>query len=215
MRYFYIDFENRKVDGLNGISSLDENDIIKIYYSKDASTITFGLHRRLMESKAEIMYEKIDDAIKISVKNALDVLLLNDLNNFMKSADRNNEYFIVSEDKDYDKFVQEKQQQGFKIEKIAEIKNCHEIEKTAKVKTKQNKTEIAPKMSKEEQAFRSYLGRYMKEFKPYKEEIVKAYFAATKKNDFHNNLMSSLKDHDVVKQIYNCEYMKKYKNLLE
>lgn len=83
----------------------------------------------------------------------------------------------------------------------------------------EKKTASAPKesgkMSKEEQTFRSYLGRFMKEYKPYKEEIVSAYFSTSKKNDFHNALMSSLKDHDLVKAIYNCDAMKKYKALLQ
>ena len=79
-KYFLVDYENVKSEGLNGITSLTENDNVKIFYSKDAQTLTFGLHRRIMNAQANIDYIKIDNSIKSSLKNALDVILLSELN---------------------------------------------------------------------------------------------------------------------------------------
>ena len=53
MRFFYIDFENVKDRGLNGIAKLDAKDVVRIYYSEDANKMTFGTHRRIIESPAK------------------------------------------------------------------------------------------------------------------------------------------------------------------
>ena len=41
MKIFYIDFENVKDKGLNGIAKLHSEDVVRIYYSEDANKITF------------------------------------------------------------------------------------------------------------------------------------------------------------------------------
>lgn len=42
MKVFYIDFENVKDSGLNGIAKLSSEDVVRIYYSEDANKISFG-----------------------------------------------------------------------------------------------------------------------------------------------------------------------------
>jgi len=47
MNYFLIDYENVHVAGFEGITKLTDNDCVVIFYSENADTMTFGLHRRI------------------------------------------------------------------------------------------------------------------------------------------------------------------------
>ncbi len=97
MSYYLVDFENVKKDGLDGIHKLGEGDMVCIFYSKNADSITFDQHRRIMESKAEIDFCKVD----VGSKNALDFQLATQLGYLIanKSADT---YYIVSKDKGFE-----------------------------------------------------------------------------------------------------------------
>lgn len=106
MKIFYIDFENVKDSGLNGIAKLNSEDIVRIYYSEDANKMTFGTHRRIIESSARFEYARMRKDLK-GVKNALDIILMRDMSDRIveeKSAD----FYIVSNDGDYDNYVEEK-----------------------------------------------------------------------------------------------------------
>ena len=100
MNYFLMDYENVNVSGLNGITGLTENDSIIIFYSENANTLTFGMHRRINESNAEIKFQKVE----VKEKNALDFQLCSYLGYLIrdKMTEENlNNYFIVSNDKSY------------------------------------------------------------------------------------------------------------------
>lgn len=98
MNYFLVDYENVNVSGLDGVSKLTENDVVIIFYSENAETLTFGMHRRINESKAEIKFQKV----AVKEKNALDFQLCTYLGYLIRDtmAEENN-YFIVSNDKGY------------------------------------------------------------------------------------------------------------------
>lgn len=65
MNYFLIDYENVNVSGFDGLANLTENDAVILFYSENASTLTFGLHRRLNESKANLQFHKVESNKKI------------------------------------------------------------------------------------------------------------------------------------------------------
>ena len=69
----HIDFESVKDSGLNGIAKLNSEDIVRIYYSEDANKMTFGTHRRIIESPACFEYSRMRQDLK-GLKNALDVI---------------------------------------------------------------------------------------------------------------------------------------------
>ena len=71
MNYFLIDYENVNVSGFDGLSNLDDEDTIIVFYTENADTLTFGLHRRINDAKAVIQFQKVSSA----VKNALDFQL--------------------------------------------------------------------------------------------------------------------------------------------
>lgn len=97
MSIFLIDYENVNVDGFNGLSNCTENDQIKVFYTKGAETLTFGLHRRLSESKSKIDYFKVENGSK----NALDFQLSSYLG-YLIANNLNEKYYIVSKDKGYE-----------------------------------------------------------------------------------------------------------------
>ena len=101
MDYFLIDYENVNVAGFNGLSSLTENDTIFLFYSENADTLTFGLHKRINEAKATIQFQKVS----VKTKNALDFQLCSYLGFLIRDkmnngAEKNN-YYIVSNDQGY------------------------------------------------------------------------------------------------------------------
>ena len=101
MNYFLVDYENVNVSGFNGVSKLTENDVVVIFNSENAQTLTFGMHRRINESKAEIKFQKVN----VNEKNALDFQLCAYLGFLIRDKinDENveNIYYIVSNDKSY------------------------------------------------------------------------------------------------------------------
>lgn len=101
MSVFLVDYENVHVDGFNGLSNCSENDFIKIFYTKVADTLTFGLHRRLSETKAKIEYLKVENGSK----NALDFQLSSYLG-YLIAVNANDKYYIVSKDKGFEILTQ-------------------------------------------------------------------------------------------------------------
>lgn len=98
MNYFLVDYENVNVSGLDGIAKLTEGDSIIIFYSENANTLTFGMHRRINESKADIQFQKV----AVNEKNALDFQLCSYLGFLIHDTmTKENNYFVVSNDSSY------------------------------------------------------------------------------------------------------------------
>ena len=102
MNYYLVDYENVNKAGLNGVSKLSEDDVVYIFYTDNADSLSFGLHKRLNESHATIIYKKVES----SIKNALDFQLSTHLGYIIhENADDPYNYFIVSNDKGYDVLI--------------------------------------------------------------------------------------------------------------
>lgn len=97
MATYLIDYENVNKDGLNGVSKLTENDHVVIFYSAKADRMTFGLHRRLNETRAKVEYKKVD----VGGHNALDFQLATFLG-YLISEDADEEYCVVSNDRGFE-----------------------------------------------------------------------------------------------------------------
>ena len=59
MAFYLVDYENVNTEGLQGVEQLTAADEVIIFYSEHADRLTFDLHRRLNESKAQIHYFKL------------------------------------------------------------------------------------------------------------------------------------------------------------
>ena len=128
-RVFFVDYENVDTNGLNGLSRLTSQDQIYIYYSEAHSRMSFGLHRRICESKSEFIYRKIKD----KSKNALDNELMREAENVI--CDKNADYYIISDDKGYSSFVKKKVVSGFKVDQYPTISETNKKKKDDLKKT--------------------------------------------------------------------------------
>ena len=97
MAYYLIDFENVKSRGMEGVELLTEEGTVCIFYSDNADSMTFDLHRKLNETKANIIYHKV----AVGTKNALDFQLATYLG-YLICGQQNEgihpNYFIVTKD---------------------------------------------------------------------------------------------------------------------
>lgn len=147
MAYYLVDYENVKADGMCGVDELGKKDYVCIFYSENASTLTFGLHESLNRSKAKIVLQKVE----VGVKNALDFQLSTYLGYLISENEGKNEtYYIVSEDKGLailTGYWAERGEQVKTAPDIAAAKEDQEEEKAGKTekKEKKEKTEKAVK----------------------------------------------------------------------
>ena len=97
MSYYLIDFENVKSRGMEGVELLAKEDTVCIFYSDNADSMTFDLHRKLNETKAQIIYHKV----AVGTKNALDFQLATYLGYLICEQQKEGihpDYFIVTKD---------------------------------------------------------------------------------------------------------------------
>ena len=113
--YFFVDFENVKRSGLEGMEQLGSNDCVRIYYGL-SDRLPFELHKKMLMSDADFEYVEIE----LPIKNALDCRLLFDIEDFSKFDIAEN-YYIVSNDTDYDNTVKLFSGKGLNICKISKI----------------------------------------------------------------------------------------------
>ena len=104
MAYYLVDYENVKADGMYGVDQLGKKDCVCIFYSENASTLTFGLHEKLNQTKGKIVLQKVE----VGVKNALDFQLSTYLGYLISENEGKNEsYYIVSEEIPWKKTAEE------------------------------------------------------------------------------------------------------------
>ncbi|MBR0400607.1 MAG: hypothetical protein IJH95_07345 [Mogibacterium sp.] len=102
MNYYLVDYENVNTQGLNGVNKLPKEDVVCIFYSENADSLTFGLHRRLNESKANIIFQRVE----VGKKNALDFQLSSYLGYLIHENMGNPyDYYIVTQDRGYEVLV--------------------------------------------------------------------------------------------------------------
>lgn len=126
MNYYLVDFENVKKDGLDGVHLLNPEDKVCIFYSKNADSITFDQHRRIMESKADIELCKVE----VGSKNALDFQLATQLG-FLVANKAAAQYYIVSKDKGFEILSGYWKSRGVSVTLIADItgrSHDHEVQ---------------------------------------------------------------------------------------
>lgn len=207
IRYFFVDYENVNRGGLNGIVKLSEEDCVRIYYSETAETLTFGLHRRIIASRAHFDYIKV----QMPIKNAVDCQILFDIQNMAKE-NRNAEYFIVSNDADFDRAIEKFNAHNLKVKKVLQICKCEDsakeeaVRKTeAKSSTKEATKKTSAKTDKEkrEAQVRSFFGRQFKkkEYIDHKEDIIQEILKGKTKQQINNNLMKFYPS-ETVSEIY-------------
>lgn len=93
MRYFFIDLENVKSEGLEGVLSLGSDDNVVIFYSENAMNLTIPALENLNNSKASKKFIKTN----YIGKNAMDFQIVS-LFGAMIERNRQGSYYIISQD---------------------------------------------------------------------------------------------------------------------
>lgn len=116
MSVFLIDYENVSASGLEGLESLTQNDIVHIFYTENADRLTFDAHRRLLETKAQVRYNKVESG----TKNALDFQLATYLGYLLRE---NGEvpYYIISKDNGFDSVIKFWGRQGIGLRRLPNL----------------------------------------------------------------------------------------------
>lgn len=97
MAVYLIDFENVTSAGISGIQRLSKEDKVYIFYTVNASNMSFAAHMNLLSSPAEVIYYNVTSG----GKNALDFQLASFLG-FLISKGEDKDFYIISNDKGYD-----------------------------------------------------------------------------------------------------------------
>lgn len=114
----YVDFENVKIKGLEGLDELTEKDTLYLFYSKNAETLTVPIHESIKNSKANI------ETIECSTgSNAMDFVISTLLGSHVKTDTEKTKYFIVSKDKGYQAIID--YWKDFDIKRILNLKQVN------------------------------------------------------------------------------------------
>ena len=97
MAVYLIDFENVTSAGISGIQRLTKEDKVYIFYTVNASNMSFAAHLNLLSSPAEVIYYNVTSG----GKNALDFHLASFLGYLISKGEDKN-FCIISNDKGYD-----------------------------------------------------------------------------------------------------------------
>ena len=185
MAIYFIDYENIHIDGLKGVARLKEDDAVCIFYSEKANTLTFGLHRRLIECNAKIEYIKVT----VGTKDSLDFQLTSILG-YKIAKEENKEYVIVSKDKGFDSTVEFWRKKRIKISRVEDISS--DVQK----QTDETQKQVAELLGEEN--------------KEYIKVVCSAIKGRKSKEGVHNYIMKELCDNKKVTELY-----KKIKPLLK
>jgi len=116
MAIYLVDYENVKTEGLHGITKLQKEDKVIIFYSENADKLTFGLHRRINESAANISYVRVE----VGFKQALDFQLVSYLG-YLIAQDKDINYFIVSNDNGFNSVTKFWEKKKVKVEVASDL----------------------------------------------------------------------------------------------
>lgn len=187
MNYFLVDYENVNVGGLDGVSNLTENDTVIIFYSINADTLTFEMHRRINESKANFEFQKI----LLKERNALDFQLCSYLGYLIRDTgtDENskNSYFIVSNDKGYSILPDYWKKFGFNLKIVSNLSK-NEIKLSQPVKNEIKPIQPVQNTIKTEKELNEILKNQDKNVISKVAQIINT---AENKKDIHNTLVKN------------------------
>lgn len=96
MSIYLVDYENVNADGFRGVEKLGKNDSLYVFYTTNAGSLSFDVHKKLVECKADIKYFSVS-----SGKNALDFQLTMFAGYLLGKGMVQNIY-IISNDKGFD-----------------------------------------------------------------------------------------------------------------
>lgn len=98
MSYYFVDFENVRINGVKNLVGIKNGDTVTIFFSDQCKNITLDVIEDLTRNGVQINCYKA----KIGTKNALDFQLSSYLGCIIGKGSADENYYIVSNDKGYD-----------------------------------------------------------------------------------------------------------------
>ena len=125
--FFLVDYENVKLDGLNGIENRKKTDSICIFYSKNADKMSFDLHAILNNTKAVISTQRV----RVGYKNALDFQLTSFLgyaiSQCRESCKKKVTFYIVTKDNGFNCLIDYWKKQGVDVYMVRSLVTQDEV----------------------------------------------------------------------------------------
>lgn len=145
MNCYLVDYENVKVAGLNGVADLTRNDIVNIFYSKNADSLTFDMYEQLNKSPAKIYFHKVE----VGRQNALDFQLSSYLGFLIsKNTGKNINYYIVTKDKGFTSLISFwKDKKSLDINLVIDITGSQEVDLDTELRTLISQVSESPKVA--------------------------------------------------------------------
>lgn len=98
MSYYFVDFENVRINGVKNLVGIKNGDTVTIFFSDQCKNITLDVIEDLTRNGVQINCYKA----KTGTKNALDFQLSSYLGCIIGKGSSDENYYIVSNDKGYD-----------------------------------------------------------------------------------------------------------------
>lgn len=153
MSVYLVDYENVGVNGLNGIEQIDKEEAVHIFYSENADKLTFEMHKKISESKANIHYYRAD----VGKKNALDFQLATYLGYLIALAG-NEDYYIVSKDETFSFLVKFWNKQNKSVHMTSNL--LMEDGKKEQQQLKEQVVLLLPELKEEAEDIAAYIQKY-------------------------------------------------------
>lgn len=142
MKYYLVDYENVKTDGLKDLTGVKAEDVVILFYSDQCKNITLDIMDRMVKRNIKFSFCKVTTG----VKNALDFQLSSHLG-YLIGKDKEAKYYIVSNDKGYDCLCEYWSKQNITVERITfkgkESQGKTSDKKETKKKSKVEESDIA------------------------------------------------------------------------
>lgn len=131
MKYYLVDYENVKTDGLKDLTGVKAGDVVILFYSDQCKNITLDIMDRMVQRNIKFSFCKVTTG----VKNALDFQLASHLG-YLIGKDKEAKYYIVSNDKGYDCLCEYWSKHNITVERITFKANESQGNTTKKKETK-------------------------------------------------------------------------------
>jgi len=130
MGFYLIDYENTKSAGLEGIDALKKTDKVWLFYSENANTLTFKMHKKINECSAEFNFQEVG----VGSKNALDFQLVTYLG-YLVAQNPKEWFYIVTKDHGFKSAAKFWADRGVKAEVVSDLNRKNEEEEANKLTT--------------------------------------------------------------------------------
>ena len=113
MIHFLIDYENKNEYGLPGIRSLSPEDHVYILFSQNACKLDLNV---ISDTACSIHAIKVQPG-----RQSLDMHLVSCLGFLLNQYGTENDYYVISDDTDFDKVIEFWKERGYKVSRVKNI----------------------------------------------------------------------------------------------